>query len=279
MKGFFLNKGLDASRKLATLQFVNTPSRKPHGTLSLRASRHLPARPYRTRDRRSRLASSRHHYFRGSPHHRIRIWSDSCLGRPSARQDFRSAHQPSDNTRPHHRGKDSTGNACSIHFLPSARRYTRRVHVEIHLWPIRIPRRPRHHETGQWREPFCRCVTGNRGDIRAGNVRIPSLITSSQEAGRSYAHRIDSIRHYYRAGSANECVAESGSKPRSGASVRIFDQSLRLLDRTVSREFNCRTRFQILRAIQAWSRVPYCLSVLRTRDEARWPKPSPESMD
>ncbi len=279
LNGFFPNKGLDASRKLRHYSVVNTSSRKPHGPLSLRASWHLPSRPYRTRDRCSRLARSRYHYFRGSPHHRIRIWSDSCVGRPSARSDFWRSHQPSDNSRPHHRRKDSSGHACSIHFRPSARRNTRRVHVEIHLWPIRIPRRPRHHETGYRREPFCRCVTGDRRDIRAGDVRIRSLITSSQEAGRSCAHRSDSIRHYSRAGSANERIAQPGSKSRTSTGVRIFDESLRLLDWTLGRGFNCRTRIQVHREIQNWPSVPYCLSVLRTRDEARWPRPSPESMD
>src|SRR5207245_10539689 len=115
---------------------------------------------------------------------------------------------------------------------------------------------------------------GGCWDPRAGGLRIRGLITNSQEAGRGCTHRNDLVRGYSRAGSANERIAQPGSKPRSGAGVRIFDKSLRLLARTLDRGFNCRTCFQILRAIQAWQRVPCCLSVLKTRDEARWPRPS-----
>src|SRR5205807_5359011 len=147
LNGFFLNKGLDASRKLRHYTVVNTSSRKPQGTLSLRASRHLPSRPYRTWDRCSCLASSRYHYFRGSPHHGIRIWSDSCACHPSIRQNFGGAHQPSSYARPHNRWKNIPGNVPPVHFIPSSRRTTRRVHSETNLQPIRVPSRPRHYET------------------------------------------------------------------------------------------------------------------------------------
>jgi len=268
------NKGLDASRKLRHYTVVNTSSRKPQGTLSLRASRHLPSRPYRTRDRYSRLASPRHHYFRGSRHHRVSIWSDCRNCHPSARQNLRCPHQPSSYARPHDRWKNDSGNVCAVHFVPSSRRTARGVHSETNLQPIRVPSGPRHYETSWRGEPSGWNVVGGCRDLRAGDVGIRGLTTSSQEAGRGCADRVDLVRGYSRAGSANECVAKSGSKPRSGAGVRIFDKSLRLLARTLDRGFNCRTCFQILRAIQAWQRVPCCLSVLRTRDEARWPRPS-----
>src|SRR5438552_11537065 len=274
LNGFLPGKGLDASRKLRPYSVVNTSSRKPQGTLSLRASRHLPSRPYRTRDRYSRLASPRHHYFRGSRHHRVRIWSDCRNCHPSARQNFGSAHQPSSYARPHNRWKNIPRNVPPVHFIPSSRRTARGVHSETNLQPIRVPSRPRHYETSWRGEPSGWNVVGGCRDLRAGDVGICGLTTSSQEAGRGCADRVDLVRGYSRAGSANECVAKSGSKPRSGAGVRIFDKSLRLLARTLDRGFNCRTYFQILRAIQACQRVPCCLSVLRTRDEARWPRPS-----
>ncbi len=142
------NKGLDATRKPRHVSVVVTSSREPKGALSVRASWNLPSRPYRTRNRCSRLASSRHHYFRGSPHPRIRIWSDGRSCHPSARQDLRSAHKPGDNARPHNRWKNNSGNVCPVHFIPSSRRTTGGVHGETDFQPIRVPSRPRHYETG-----------------------------------------------------------------------------------------------------------------------------------
>ncbi len=72
-------------QKLRHLSVVITSSREPQGALSLGASGHLPTRPYWTRDSCSRLASPRYHYFRGSPHHWIRVWSYSCSSRLATR--------------------------------------------------------------------------------------------------------------------------------------------------------------------------------------------------
>jgi len=260
-----------------TLRLVLASSRQPQEALPFRASRHVSSRPCWTGDYRSAIPCTDHHALRGAAHHRVRIWSDGWACHPSTRQNFRCTYQPGDNARPHDRRKNILGNVCPVHFVPSSRRTTRGVHSETNLQPIRVPSRPRHYETS-WRcEPSGWNVVGGYGDLRARDVRIRGLITNSQEAGRGCAHRIDLVRDYSCAGSANECVAKSGSKPRTSPRVRISDESLRLLARTLGRGFNCRTRFQIRRAIQAWPRVPYCLSVLRTRDEAKWPRPLPRN--
>ena len=177
--------------------------------MSVGAFGHLPSCPYRTRNHCSCLSSPRNHSFRGPRHHRICIWSNGCACHPSLRQDFRSAHQPGNNARPHDRWKNDPGNVCPVHFVPTSRRTARGLHSQTHFQSIRILSRPRCYETGYRSEPSYWDVAGNFRDLRAGNVRIPSLITSSQEARRSCAHRIDLVRHYSRAGSVDQRIAES----------------------------------------------------------------------
>jgi hypothetical protein len=99
----FRRKSLDPSRKLRQLIVVIPSPREPQGTMFIGASWNLPSRPYRTRDRCSRLASSRHRSFRGSPHHRFRIWCNGFACHPSTRQNFGSPHQPGYNARSHDR--------------------------------------------------------------------------------------------------------------------------------------------------------------------------------
>ncbi len=144
----FRRKSLDPSRKLRQLVVVIPSPRKPQDTMFIGASGHLPSRPYRTRDHCSRIASPKHHSFRGSPHHRIRIWSNGCACHPSTRQDFRGSHQPSNNARPHDRWKNDPRNVSPVHFVPSSRRITGGVHGETSFQPIRILSRPRRYETG-----------------------------------------------------------------------------------------------------------------------------------
>ena len=97
---------------------VNTPSREPHSALSIRASRNLPARPHWTRDGCSRLSRPEHPSFRSPPHHRIRLWRDSCNSHLTTRSDFWRTHQPSHNARPHHRRKRLVWK-CLSHTFPS----------------------------------------------------------------------------------------------------------------------------------------------------------------
>ncbi len=231
---------------------VITSSCESKGPVSLRASGHLHARPHWTWDCCGCLSSSRHLYFRGSRDHRIRIWSDGCASHPSTRKNFRGPHQPSNNTRPHCRRKNESGNVCSVHFVSGSGRSAGGVHGETDLQPIWFPGGTWCYETGQRLEPSFWDGARNFRDLRAGNVRILRLITSSQEAGRSCAYRFDFVRHHPRAGSANERLAKSGSKSWSSAGVRIFYEPIRLLDRASRRGFNCRTRLQILRAAESW---------------------------
>ena len=66
-------------------------------------------------------------------------------------------------------------------------------------------------------------VVGGCRDFRASNVWIPSLITNSQETGRSCAYWVDSIRHHSCPWSVDQCFAQSRSKSGSGSSVRLLD--------------------------------------------------------